>query len=217
MNEDTMTKRLLIALFAVALMPPLPATSMTSIAATQERTSPAPTPPPPPPAPPAAPARPPAPPDAPPALPQAPPPPRPGTQVTANVQLDVVITDTIGGRPEAKRVTLVIRSGSSGAIRTQGMVEVAGDHSPVELGLDGNARVLGPELVEVNVTFNYTPPPANVGAATDSSMRVMGAPRVIESLSATLRSGRPLLVSRSADPATNRTVTVELTATVREP
>jgi hypothetical protein len=137
--------------------------------------------------------------------------------VTANVQLDVVITDTIGGKPEAKRVTLVIRSGSSGAIRTQGMVEVARTPSSVELGLDGKVRVLSPELVEVDVSFNYTPPPANVGVAADSSMRVMGALRVVESLSATLRSGRPLLVSRSADPATNRTVTVELTATIREP
>lgn len=212
-----MTKRLLIALFAVALMPPLPATSMTSIAATQERTSPAPTPPPPPPAPPAAPARPPAPPAAPPAPAQAPPPPWRGVQLTANIQLDVVITDTVSGKPETKRVTLVIRNGSSGSIRTHGMVQLAGDASPVELALDGNARQSGPDLVDVNVTFNYLPAPSSITNASDSSSNVMGAPRVIESLSATLRSGRPLLVSRSADPATNRTVTVELTATIREP
>jgi DNA-binding MarR family transcriptional regulator len=40
---------------------------------------------------------------------------------------------------------------------------------------------------------------------------------VTESLTAMLRSGQAMLVSRSADPATNRTVTVELTATIREP
>lgn len=208
-----MTKRLLIAVFAAGLVAPLTGTSTASIAAAQERTSPAPTPPPPPPAPPAAPPAAPARPPAPPAPPQAPRPPQPSLP-PANVQLDIVITDTISGKPEAKRVTLVLRNGGNGSIRTQGQFVSARNTSDhVELALDGNVHVLSPELVDVTVTFSYVPPRANVSDTTDSAM----APRISESLTATLRSGRPLLVSRSADPATNRTVTVEMTATIREP
>lgn len=111
-------------------------------------------------------------------------------------------------------MTLVLRNGGNGSIRTQGQVVSARNMSDhVELALDGSIRVLSPELVDVTVTFNYVPPRANVSDTADSAM----APRISESLMATLRSGRPLLVSRSADPATNRTVTVEMTATIREP
>jgi hypothetical protein len=221
-----MTKRMLIAVFAVGLMAPLPATFAAATAAAQERTSTAPVPPPPPPAPPAAPGRP-APPDAPP----PPPPPPAAVLPPKNVQLDIVITDTISGKPEAKRVTLVLRSGRNGSIRTQGHVLVSRTgptfvgvptepqafltevESPVELALDGNVTVLGPDHVDVNVTFNYAAPPQ----ATPTSTSAPTPARVSENIAVVLRSGRALLASRSADPVTNRTVTVELTATIREP
>jgi hypothetical protein len=205
-----MTKRLLIAVFAVGLMAPPPATFAASTADAQERTSPAPAPPPPP-APPAAPGR--------PAPPDAPPPPPPSPISPRNVQLDIVITDTISGKPEAKRVTLVLRgNGGTGSIRTSGNVVSAGNNvASVELALDGNVRVLSATLVDVTVTFTYAPPPTNGTVTADASWRMSTAPRVVEGLTVTLHSGRPLLVSRSADPVTNRTVTVELTATIREP
>ena len=85
----------------------------------------------------------------------------------------------------------------------------------VELGLDANVNVLGPDLVEVNVTFNYAASPTVAASAPSESTPTPA--RVTENLAVVLRSGRPLLVSRSADPVTNRTVTVELTATIREP
>jgi hypothetical protein len=131
-----------------------------------------------------------------------------------NVQLDITITDTISGTPEAKRVTLVLRNNGNGSIRTQGQVRSPQNVlDQVELALDGNVRVLSRDVVDVTITFNYLPPRASVPGVADPAM----APRISESLMTTLRSGRPLLVSRSADPATNRTVTVELTATIREP
>lgn len=198
-----MTKSLLIALFAATLaVPALPVAVSAAadqnapvVPATQVT--------------PAVPATPPGP-------PQPPRPPQPAIPPT-NVQLDIVITDTISGKPEAKRVTMMLRHRSSGQIRTQGQVMSSRNMpSSVELALDGNVQVLSSELVDVNVTFEYMPPPPNVTGSADSSTQSM-APRVSESLSVVLRSGRPLLVSRSADPATDRTVTVELTATIREP
>jgi hypothetical protein len=206
-----MTKRLLIAVFALGLMAPLPGTSAASMASAQERTSPAPTPPPRPPAPPAAPA----PPDAPTAPPQAPPPPRPGSQVTANVQLDVVITDTISGSPEAKTLTLVLRSGGSGTVRTSGGVVRGGVGVPVRMAIDAQVRLIQTDLIEASLVFEYQaaspPDPAS------SESRPTGPAEVTERIQTNLRNGRKVLVSRSADPVTNRTVTVELTATIREP
>jgi hypothetical protein len=216
MNEDTMTKRLLIALFAVALMAPLPATSMTSIAAAQERTSPAPTPPPPPPAPPAAPARPPAPPAAPPAPPQAPRPPQPEMQ--GNIQLDIVITDTRDGKPDRKTVSMLVRNGSRSSIRSTGSVQTRittgatanYNVSGVGLNLDASAYRATRDQVHVSATFEFT--------TALSQGDAQGVPSVhTQRIEVAVQSGKTLLVSRSADPLSDRTVTVELTATVREP
>lgn len=223
-----MTKTLLLAIVTATLVAS-PAEWVTSAEAVEARVSltqtpaPQPEPPPPPPAPP------------PQRAPNAPvPPPQPAGPPPKNVQLDVVITDTISGKPEAKRVTLLLRQGRGGSIRTKGEVSAWSSRSfmmggsgdartvqqhvttPVELALDGNVQLLGQDLVDVNVTFDYAAPPQNVAA--DSGDPGTSTPaKVTESISVVLRSGRPLLVSRSADPVTNRTVTVELTATIREP
>ena len=85
----------------------------------------------------------------------------------------------------------------------------------VELALDGSVQLTGRDLVNVNVTFTYAAPPS--AGTGNSELREVHPPRVTESIAVVLRSGRPLLVSRSADPVTNRTVSVELTATIMEP
>jgi hypothetical protein len=205
-----MTKRLLIALFVATLVATLPS-NWTASAEAQERTAPAPTPPTPPPAPPEAPAKP-----VPPPPPPAPPARQLEGQPNANVQLDVVVTDTVSGKPEGKRVTLLLRNGHSGSVRTKGQLLIAGRGAwPLELGLDGRVRIYGPGLVEAMVTFTYAAPPSNPGEETPGPLN--SPAEVTESLTVMLRTGQPMLVSRSADPVTNRTVTVELTATIREP
>jgi hypothetical protein len=144
----------------------------------------------------------------------------------ANVQLDVVVTDTVSGKSEAKRVTLLLRNGHGGTLRTAGRIVVGGQYwGDVELALDGRVRILAPGLIEAMVTFSYAAPPIGFiapgeeGARPQTPPAQAGSPpaKVTESLTAMLRSGQAMLVSRSADPATNRTVTVELTATIREP
>lgn len=213
-----MTKRLLIAVFAASLMAPPLSTSTVAMAAAQERPAPVvPTRPTPPPAP-VAPAQ-----GAKPVPPTPPPAPTPATrqaeaqqQANANVQLDVVVTDTVSGKPEGKRVTLLLRNGHSGSVRTKGQLVIAGRGSwPLELGLDGRVRIYGPGLVEAMVTFTYAAPPSNPGEEIPGPLN--SPAEVTESLTVMLRSGQPMLVSQSANPVTNRTVTVELTATVREP
>lgn len=209
-----MTKRLLIALFAATLIAPLPSALALSASA-QEPAPPAPAPPPAPSAPPAA----------KPVPPPPPPAPAPG-QPNANVQLDVVVTDTVSGKPEAKRVTLLLRNNRAGQLRTEGQIWVDGQLWAVELAFDGRVNIVAPGLIEAMVTFNYAAPPIGSITSGEEAGRGLTPPahrqlsppaKVQESLSAVLRTGQPMLVSRSADPVTNRTVTVELTATIREP
>lgn len=145
-----------------------------------------------------------------------------------NVQLDIAITDTISGKPETKNVMLVLQIGRAGSVRTVGHVLVplpvrdmaSGDPARVPLGyeehlvelnLDGMVGVVESDLVAATVTFVYSAPPNSSPGASAPT------PRVNENVAVLLRSGKPLVVSRTADPVTNRTVTVELTATIREP
>ncbi len=218
-----MTKRFLIAVFAVVLMAPPAATFAASTATAQGRSAPVPTVP-----------------TAQPPAPTLPVPPRPSAQAgtgslprSNNIQLDVAITDTASGQTEPKHIRILLRSGGFGSIRTVGSVAtpraVSGiilaqgeappalqetGYSPVELALDASVTAVGSDLVEAVVTFTYAAPPQPAGPLAS----VRGEPtKVDERMTVLLHSGRPMLVSRSADPVTNRTVTVELTATIREP
>jgi hypothetical protein len=203
-----MTKRLLIAVFAAGLIAPLPVNPIVATATAQERTPPAPTPPPAPPEAPGAPA----PPSGPPSPPQAQP---QQAGVQANVQLDVVITDTVNGKPEAKTLTLLLRNNGSGSVRTGGVFGPHGGQVPVQMALDASVS-LDRELIDVGLTFEYQAA-WSTADETSSDIRGRAPAAVTQRVRTYVQSGRTLLVSRSADPVTNRTVTVELTATIREP
>jgi hypothetical protein len=129
-----------------------------------------------------------------------------------NIQLDVTITDNISGADEAKTLTLLIRNGAGGAIRTAGVVGDGHNSRPVRMALDATAQLVGRDLIDASLTLEYqaAPPEASGGA-------VGIAPDLTERVRIYLQTGRRFLVSRSADPVTNRIVTVELTATIREP
>jgi hypothetical protein len=142
--------------------------------------------------------------------------PGPGPQaapsgIPANIRLDLAITDTYGGSPSKKTVTMLIRSGQGGRIRTAN--NLAG--AEVKLNVDAIVRshrvsANGPTWMEAQVTFEYTPAqqPTVEGARTFPA-------QLHESIDVVLLDGKPLVVSQSADPATDRRVTVELTATMQ--
>jgi hypothetical protein len=144
---------------------------------------------------------------------------RPAQTLSApNIRLDLVITDTHGGTPVKKTVSMLVRNGGSGSIRTSSPAprdpNVFGPPptTAVELNLDAHASEVRNGLINVTITFEYTPAGGQPAPTSPESL----APRLRESLDVVLRTGRALLVSQSADPATERTVTVELTATFRE-
>jgi hypothetical protein len=139
--------------------------------------------------------------------------------VTSNIKLDLTITDTYTGTPVKKTVSMLILNGSNGMIRTSNRLATG---FVVGLNVDAAALIHQGGLITVRVTFEYTPAQTGASAGTDPkaaqaeqglSTRPQPA-ELHESLSVILQDGKPLLVSQSADPTTDRKVTVELMATV---
>ena len=134
-----------------------------------------------------------------------------GDLTRTNVKLDLTITDTYttdtGGTPAEKTVSMLVLHDNAGMIRTSNRLP---NGMPVGLNVDASVDILDADLVRVRVTFEYTPAQMSEPAAE----RPPNPAELNESLTVVLRNGEPLVVSQSADPATDRTVTVKLTATV---
>jgi hypothetical protein len=125
-----------------------------------------------------------------------------GVPAGTNIRLDLTITDTFTGSPVKKNVSLMVLQNNGGMIRT---TSVDGWSN---LNVDAIAAAYMNGQVSVRLTFEYTPP---VGKEATSGSR---PPRLNESITVVLQDGKTLLVSQSADPANDRKVTAELTATI---
>jgi hypothetical protein len=158
-----------------------------------------------------------------PAPPAPPPPPAsPASEADRqNIRLELRITDNYSGSPVEKTVSVLMMSGFNGRVRTENVVEAemggpgmptAVTATPIVLNVDAVATALPKDQVSVRVTFEYRPAPRPQAGA--SVQRTALPATLSESLHIMLRNGQPLVVSQSADPATDRKVTVELTATV---
>jgi hypothetical protein len=137
--------------------------------------------------------------------------------VSANVKLDLTIVDTYTGAPTKKMVSMLILNGSNGMIRTSNIL--AG--SRVGLNVDAAAMIHQGGLITVRLTFEYTPAQTFSGQSEAAEKERQGLSQptsrpaeIHESLTVLLQDGKPLLVSQSADPATDRKVTVEVVASI---
>ncbi len=110
-----------------------------------------------------------------------------------NVRIEVTISDA-AERTTKKVVSMLVADGDNGRIRS-------GNNQGV-LNVDGQARVADDGRIYVSITIEYMP---------DRSLETT---TLNESISLVLAAGKPTLVSQSADPGTDRRVTVEVTATV---
>ena len=133
-----------------------------------------------------------------------------------NVKLELSITDTYANTPAKKTVTMLISNGGSGMIRTSNRLP---DGSPVNLNVDCQVAVsptMQPgrdpnrEMVRTSLTFLYTPAQAASGEGRPAARPA----DLTESVNVLLQDGKLTVVSQSADPATDRKVTVEVTATI---
>jgi hypothetical protein len=125
--------------------------------------------------------------------PAAPPIPMPAQPDAAqNIRIEVTITDSAASAK--KVVSMMFADGRNGRVRSQG-------HGM--LNVDGSGHITRDGKLQISVTFDYTP--------TVSSDRVVS---LNEAVTVLVLDGKPTLISQSADPDSDRKVTVEVTATI---
>jgi hypothetical protein len=141
-----------------------------------------------------------------PALPpaQAKPAPEPPRQ-PINVRIEVTISDETGKAPAMKKtVTAVSGDGRPARVRTQVDFQGPGD----TLNLDVTPTILIPSgRIQAAMGLEYTLPAMGDPPAGAPRQTVT---RIQENLWVNLEDGKPLIVSQSADPVTDRQVTVEI-------
>jgi hypothetical protein len=120
-----------------------------------------------------------------------------------NVRLDIKISDTVN--PDGgKTVTFVCTDRNSGQVRSQ-----SGDGL---INIDAKPTVRADGRIWVQLTIEYRPELTTQQTQQSGSSRVAG---FSESLSVVVVDGKPLVASQSADPRSDRKVSVEITATVQ--
>jgi hypothetical protein len=127
-----------------------------------------------------------------------------------NIRLEFTITDSRGTAPPttSKTVTMVLSDRASGRIRTQGEVRTPdGRRLPITLNLDAQPEITRDNRVKVNVTLEYKPQ-AGEGETEERATTSIG-----ETMTVILDDGKPLVVSQSADPHSDRKVKIEMKAT----
>lgn len=122
-----------------------------------------------------------------------------------NVQVELTLTDQVGSAtPEKKTVTMIVASGSWGKIRN-----TAARIGPNQVGLNVDVRPFvsteGP--IQLELTLYYYPPQGKPDAPVLPT-------ELNQSMTIVLQSGKPMLISQAADPASDRKITVEVKATV---
>jgi hypothetical protein len=147
-----------------------------------------------------------------------------------NVKLELTITDQTGpGAPTRKVVTMIVADRERGAIRSRGRVLLPGERQwqdvtinvdaipqivrdggavRVQLGLEyqpQDARALSPKEVEAAATQAGVPPPTSPHPAFAN---------LNQQITLLLQPGQPMSISQAADPASDRRISVELTATI---
>ena len=134
-----------------------------------------------------------------------------------NVRLEITITDQRGdGPPIVKKVTKTVADRSSIRIRTGADVQTKLGFRPVVLNIDSFPSIIPTapgsgtpsNKLRVDLTIEYRP------VAGEADTEKSTTPTINESLRIILEDGKSMVISESADPATDRKVKVEAKATI---
>jgi hypothetical protein len=167
------------------------------------------------------------------AAPQAPPPPRPGTGVRSlrattgdeptppelmrrsrgqliNLRLEFTVTDQIGTAPPVRKIiTMNVADGESGRIRTNAEVFRKGTPpTVVPLSVDASPEIEG-NRIRLRASLEYQ----LLKEALEPELPA-GKTSITQSVTAILNDGVTTILSQSADPLTDRKVTLEVKATI---
>jgi hypothetical protein len=135
----------------------------------------------------------------------------------ANVGVELTITDQTGSaEPVKKVVTMIVADGRTGSIRSSGIVTAPAEgpagsagteRRPVTLNVDASPVLASDNSILLSMTLEYLPRP-------ETGEDTRGRAQLNQRMGVTLESGKPMVISRAADPGSNRRITVEVTATV---
>ncbi len=141
---------------------------------------------------------------------QAPPPPPPrsfGQPVT--VRVDLTVSDQAGtAAPVRKTTTLLAADGERASVRST--YRVPGLATSAQFNVDARP-ILAQDKIRVDLIIFYDAgtPPQTGGDSKDGSTT-----SIQESMGVVVENGKPLVLSESPDPRSNRKVTVEVKATI---
>ena len=127
-----------------------------------------------------------------------------------NIRLELTITDQRGEVPAiSKTVSMTMADRHNGKIRTQGDVRTPTGFRPVILNVDCQASIIPREArARVMLTIEYRP------VAAEAENERSTTPNINESITVILDDGKPMVISQSADPVTDRKVKVEAKITL---
>lgn len=138
-----------------------------------------------------------------------PPIPRAPMAQLANLRIELTITDQRGTAPAApKTVSMLLADRHSGRIRTAGNVRVGTTPHPTTLNVDAQPEILRDGRIRVQVSLEYRAQPQE-GSQEDNQPS-----NLVEMFNVILEDGKGIMVTQSADPATDRKVRVELKASL---
>lgn len=121
-----------------------------------------------------------------------------------NIRLTLTITDTFDAPASKKTITLIVAQSFGGQIRS--LAQFAG---AATIDVDALATAYQSGLIATRITFNFQAAVPREGPLKDTRPAMIN-----ESFTVVLQDGKPMVVSESADPGSDRKVTVELTATI---
>jgi hypothetical protein len=126
----------------------------------------------------------------------------------ANIRIELTITDQRGTQPAGpKTVSMLVADRFNGRIRTSGNARVGNAFQPIVLNVDALPEILKDGRIRVQVSLEYRAQTAE-GTQEDNQPA-----NLTEAFSVILEDGKSLLVTQSADPATDRKVKIEMKAT----
>lgn len=137
---------------------------------------------------------------------------------TANVRIEVSITDQTGsGTPAKKIVSMIAGDRQNTNIRSSASVPVknfagAVNYRNVTINVDARPTIVPkePNKIVVNLGLEYLPRSAGGQEEMEAGMASL-----TERLNGLiLESGKPMVISQAADPTSDRKVTVEITVTI---
>jgi len=124
------------------------------------------------------------------------------------VKLDIKISDSLTADAQStKTVTLLCLDGRNGAVRSQSAGGI--------INIDARPQVRPDGRIYLQLTFDYRPElTAQQAQQLVQSAGSSGVASFTQSLNLIVADGKPIIASQSADPRSERKVSVEVTATV---